>query len=169
MAMNRILLTGIAVLGLSNATVPADAAHKQARRYEQAPVQAQWFGSGARVEEVVPNTAAATAGIRPGDLITGIDGRPVSGYRDIDFFVASSNGRPLAIDIDRGGTHVRLRASPRLAILPTGHGSVQQRRVLGISRTEFGFGHGSDSATDPVIINPIIPDIPPPPPPTISP
>jgi len=101
--MNRILLTGIAVLGLGTAVVPADAAHKQVRRYDQAPAQEQWSGSGVRVEEVLANTPAANAGIRPGDVIVGMGGRAVNGYADVDAAVAASGGRPLTIDIVRGG------------------------------------------------------------------
>jgi len=109
--MNRILLTGIAVLGLGTAVVPADAAHKQVRQYDQAPAQAQW--SGVRVEEVLANTPAANAGIRPGDVIVGMGGRAVNGYADVDAAVAASGGRPLTIDIVRGGARARLRAAPR--------------------------------------------------------
>jgi len=135
--MNRILLTGIAVLGLGTAVVPADAAHKQVRRYDRPPEQAQWSGSGVRVEEVLANTPAANAGIRPGDVIVGMGGRAVNGYADVDAAVAASGGRPLTIDIVRGGARARLRAAPRLAITQGAYSSVQQRFVLGLSHTEF--------------------------------
>jgi hypothetical protein len=76
--MNRILLTGTALLTLLNVAVPASAAHKHAMRYKQAPVQQQWFGSGVYVEGVYRNSAAERAGLRPGDRIVGINGSPTT-------------------------------------------------------------------------------------------
>jgi S1-C subfamily serine protease len=95
--------------------------------------------SGARVEEVIPNTAAARAGMQPGDIITGIGGREIGGFPDLDSIVAANCGRSLAIDIDRSGTHLRLKPSPSLALVQSPYYSVQQRWALGISHTEFRF------------------------------
>ncbi|MGD0465045.1 MAG: PDZ domain-containing protein [Tepidisphaeraceae bacterium] len=135
--MNRILLIGVAALALSDATVAADAAQKHVRHFYQAPVQQQWSGAGATVEEVIPNTPAASAGIRPGDIIVGINGRTVNGYSDIDSPVAASVGRPLTIDIYRGGKRLRLRAAPRLMLVRNPYGEVTQRGVLGVAHTDF--------------------------------
>ena len=60
--MNRILLTGAALLALINAAVPANAT----MRYQQAPVQQESFGKGVRVDATDRNSAAAKAGLRPG-------------------------------------------------------------------------------------------------------
>ncbi len=105
----------------------------------QASPQKQPFGYGARVEEVITNTPAARAGVQPGDVIVGIDGRAIGGFPDLDSLVTASGGRPLTIDIDRSGTHVRLKASPSLALILSPYYSVQQRWVLGVSHTEFRF------------------------------
>jgi S1-C subfamily serine protease len=140
--MNRILLTGIAAVSLVAATFPAAAAsHKVARHHEDVAVALQAFGSGARVEEVLPNTPAARAGIRAGDVIVAIGGRPVSGYADLDNVVGASGGRPLTIDIDRGGTRLRLRATPMHALVQRFDlfGNVDHRFVLGVAHTEFRF------------------------------
>jgi hypothetical protein len=115
--MNRILLTGTAFFTLLNAAVPASAAHKQATRYRQAPIQQQLFGSGADVEGVDAGSAAERAGLRPGDRIVGINGSPINNNSDVDPFVAGGGGRPLTLDVRRGGTLVRLRATPRQGTL----------------------------------------------------
>jgi membrane-associated protease RseP (regulator of RpoE activity) len=113
--MNRILLTGTAFLTLLNAAVPASAAHKQAARYRQAPIQQQLFGSGANVEGVDAGSAAQRAGLRAGDRIVGINGSPINNQSDVNPFVAGGGGRPITIDVKRGGTHVRLRTTQGIA------------------------------------------------------
>ena len=72
------------------------------------------LGSGARVDDVDVDGAAASAGIQPGDLILAIDGKPINGYSDIDPVVEASSKRILAIDIGRGAAHLRLKVTPRL-------------------------------------------------------
>jgi membrane-associated protease RseP (regulator of RpoE activity) len=155
--MNRILLTGTALLVLLGASVPANAARKHAMRYQQAPVQQQSFGSGAYVEGVDRNSAAERAGLRPGDRIVGINGSPINSHADVDPFVAQGGGRPITIAVRRGGALVRLRATPR-------------QGLLGYSYTYYPFCPGGkycgSSEPPPYIPDPPIPipppDIPPP-------
>ena len=92
--MNRMLPAGTALLMLINAGVPAHAAHKRATRY-QVPVQPHWFGSGARIDEVDANSPAARAGMRPGDVVIGVNGSPVNSMYDIQCGAkrASAHGR----------------------------------------------------------------------------
>jgi S1-C subfamily serine protease len=115
--VNRILLTGTAFLTLLDAAVPASAAHKQATRYQQAPILQQLLGSSAYVEGVDASSPAERAGLRPGDYIVGINGSPINNHSDVDPFVARGGGRPITIDVKRGGTLVRLRATPRQGML----------------------------------------------------
>jgi membrane-associated protease RseP (regulator of RpoE activity) len=164
--MNRILLTGTALLTLLNAGMPANAAHMGATRHQQAPIQRQWFGSGAYVEGVDANSPAERAGLRPGDYIVAINGSPINNQSDVDPFVAGGGGRPLTLDVRRGGTILRFRATPRFGLAPTPYGGVERRRMLGYSYTVFGFGfgHGDAPIFDPNTIPPIPPD-----PPTFTP
>jgi membrane-associated protease RseP (regulator of RpoE activity) len=152
-AVKRILLTGTALLTLIGAAVPANAAHKHATRYDEAPVQQERFGKGVRVDEVDRGSAAARAGLRPGDWLVGINGSPVNGSSDLDPFVKQGGGRPVTIVVERGGAHVRLRVAP-------------QRGRLGITSTEFFFGRGESSPyVEPPVPPPDPPQPPPPPPP----
>jgi membrane-associated protease RseP (regulator of RpoE activity) len=156
--MNRILLTGTALLTLLNAAVPASAAQKYATQYQQAPIQQRSFGSGALVDEVDANSPAARAGMRPGDRIVAINGRPIDGISDVNPFV-EGGGRPITLDIERGGRLVRVRASP-----PNGGWHVG---ALGITGTYYPFCPGgnycasSDDAPPPYIPDPPIPTPPP--------
>jgi membrane-associated protease RseP (regulator of RpoE activity) len=155
-------MTGTALLTLINAGMPANAAHKNATPYRQAPFQRQWSGSSTRVNEVEANSAADRAGLRPGDVIVRINGSPIDTSDDIDQFIAS--GRPITIEVDRGGKLVRLRATPRLVSESSLFGGAQQHR-------ELGFWHNAspseiEAATPPDLPAPPAPD---PPMPVINP
>jgi regulator of sigma E protease len=66
----------------------------------------------ARVDAVQPDSAAAAAGLKPGDLIVAIDGRPISTFSDMQRMVAGSSGRTLTLTIDRGGVREEIKATP---------------------------------------------------------
>jgi membrane-associated protease RseP (regulator of RpoE activity) len=132
--MSRIILTGAVLLVLGQAALAAGPEQKPARHTDQAPVLQQ-PGSGTKVDEVVPDSAAAKAGVRPGDVVVGIDGKPINTYLDIAPIVALSGGRPLVIDIDRGGSRVRVKATPIRSNEPTAPGSAPQW-LLGITHLD---------------------------------
>ena len=79
---------------------------------------------GAVVSAVEPGSPAQRAGLRPGDVIVAIDGKPVEGARDLRTAVALVEaGRELELEILRNGTALTLRvqvAEPRLASLAGG-------------------------------------------------
>jgi regulator of sigma E protease len=58
----------------------------------------------ARVGAVVPDSPAAKAGIAPGDVITAIDGAPITSFDDVIAKVGPAAGRELKITVDRDGT-----------------------------------------------------------------
>ncbi len=53
---------------------------------------------------VAEDGAAAAAGIRPGDAIVAVDGKPVAAWPDIVTEVALSGGGPVALELERDGT-----------------------------------------------------------------
>jgi regulator of sigma E protease len=67
----------------------------------------------ARVDVVKPDSAAAAAGLKPGDLIVAIDGRPIESFSEMQRTVSTSGGRALTLTIDRGGAREDLKATPR--------------------------------------------------------
>jgi regulator of sigma E protease len=66
----------------------------------------------ARVDAVQPDSAAAAAGLKPGDLIVAIDGRPIESFSDMQRIVAGSSGRTLTLTVDRGGAREEIKATP---------------------------------------------------------
>lgn len=134
--MKEILPICLAALALSVATVGADASDTHSRLFYQAPEQQGWSGGGVTVAEVVPHTAAASAGIRVGDVIFSINGRAVGSYDDINSQVVASGGHPVTIDLYRGGRHLRLHVARRAMRLPSLYGQVEHQPVLGLAHWE---------------------------------
>jgi regulator of sigma E protease len=66
-----------------------------------------------QVRMVLPNLPAEKGGLKPGDVIRAIDGRPVFFYGFLDV-VKSSPEKELLFTIDRGGALLDLRVTPRL-------------------------------------------------------
>jgi regulator of sigma E protease len=67
----------------------------------------------AAVGRVIDGGSAAAAGLRTGDVVTRVDGGPVSYWEDLERAVAASHGRPLALGVRRGSTELALTATPR--------------------------------------------------------
>jgi serine protease Do len=69
---------------------------------------------GAGVESVAPNSPAERAGVRPGDVIVGFDGKPVSGTDQLlSLLDGSAIGRDAELLVLRGNKELRLRVRPQ--------------------------------------------------------
>jgi signal transduction histidine kinase len=72
-----------------------------------------WVESGVVVDEVPPGSSAATAGLRQGDLIVGVDGTQVELFEDPAFVLAGGSEHMLTIERDDGSTaEIRLVSPP---------------------------------------------------------
>lgn len=103
----------------------------------RSPGSALQASSGVVIEEVDPDTAASAAGLRAGDRIIAVNGEHIASYNDLDPLIAGSKGRPLIIDIDRVGAHLRLKAAPRMTTALDEYGILRTRLMLGIAHTEM--------------------------------
>ncbi|HEV8308859.1 MAG TPA: RIP metalloprotease RseP [Methylomirabilota bacterium] len=65
------------------------------------------------VGRVLPESAAAQAGLQPGDDILAVDDRPVRHWGQIEERVARSEGRPLALTVSRDGVRRAMTVTPR--------------------------------------------------------
>jgi S1-C subfamily serine protease len=69
---------------------------------------------GAGVESVAPNSPAERAGVRPGDVIVGFDGKPVSGTDQLlSLLDGSVIGRDVELLVLRGSKELRLKVRPQ--------------------------------------------------------
>ena len=91
--------------------------------------------TSARVDTVQAGSAAEVAGFKPGDLVLSINGEKIESFSDMQRVVSISAGEPLAIEVDRGGVPVGLKAVPQLKEIKDNFGNVHRLGVLGISRS----------------------------------
>ena len=88
----------------------------------------------ARIDEVIPDTPAARAGFKPGDLILAIDGAPISSFNDVLRIVTVSPDRELTVKVDRGGAPAIVKVTPETREAPDGIGGKIRRGTIGIKR-----------------------------------
>ena len=86
------------------------------------------------VGQVQAGSAAEAAGIRPGDVITSIDGGPVERFEDVQQVVRLNPGVPMTIVVKRDGGLVTLHATPTRTEVTDRFGDRQQIGLLGIGR-----------------------------------
>jgi regulator of sigma E protease len=91
--------------------------------------------TSARVDTVQAGSAAEVAGFKPGDLVLSINGEKIESFSDMQRVVSISAGEPLAIEVDRGGVPVALKAVPQLKEIKDNFGNIHRLGVLGISRS----------------------------------
>ena len=89
----------------------------------------------ARVDTVVPASAAAAAGFKPGDLVTAINGEKIESFADMQRIVSVAAGEPLTIVVERANAPMALKATPQLKEIKDHFGNVHRLGVLGISRS----------------------------------
>jgi len=89
----------------------------------------------ARVDSVLPGSAAEAAGFQSGDLVLSIDGKPIDTFKDMQEIVALNPDVPLTFVVERGGQKVTLRATPKLTEDRDNFGNVYRIGRLGLSQT----------------------------------
>ncbi len=69
---------------------------------------------GLEVVDVIADSPADRAGVRPEDLVVGVDGEPVGGVNDLQrLLTADTIDKPVELEVYRGGTERRLALVPR--------------------------------------------------------
>jgi regulator of sigma E protease len=91
--------------------------------------------TSARVDAVQAGSAAQMAGFKAGDLVLAINGDKIDNFADMQRVVSVSAGEPLNVEVERGGVHLTLKATPELKELKDNFGNVHRLGVLGISRS----------------------------------
>ena len=88
-----------------------------------------------RVGGVVAGSPAEASGLRPGDLVKSVDGRPVAVFEDVANFVSLRPGQAITLVIERAGRDRAIVATPTLATSETPAGRAQIGR-LGITASK---------------------------------
>jgi regulator of sigma E protease len=95
------------------------------------------------VLQVMPQSAAIAAGLRAGDVITGINGAQVYAFSELKKAVESSDGAPLALTVWRDGEMFEFAMTPKSVDEPQPDGSFKRSLRIGIAG-----GMAFEAATD---------------------
>jgi regulator of sigma E protease len=93
----------------------------------------------AKVSEVVPGSAAETAGLEAGDTFLEVAGRSIARFEEVQQLIRLHPGIPVDIKIDRAGQAIELTATPSVRVLPDGLGDEARLGVLGVRGLERAF------------------------------
>jgi regulator of sigma E protease len=86
------------------------------------------------IGEVVPGGVAAEAGLMAGDLVTSADGFTVRGFEDFQRLIATSPGRALTVNVERGGEKLSFVVTPESVETTDRFGNPQRIGRIGVSR-----------------------------------
>jgi regulator of sigma E protease len=84
------------------------------------------------VAEVKENSAAAQAGVMPGDLLVSIDGTPVTTFDDVRRYVSVRPEMPITIQIKRKGELLDLPMVPQRTEITDQFGNKMELGIIGI-------------------------------------
>ncbi|NNU80710.1 RIP metalloprotease RseP [Halovulum dunhuangense] len=84
------------------------------------------------VSGVEPLSAAAAAGLEPGDYIRSAGGQRLQSFGDLRDTVMNSGGAPLALEVVRGERTIALEITPRETERLNPDGSVETRVMIGV-------------------------------------
>lgn len=105
--------------------------------------------ASARVDTVQADSAAAAAGIQPGDVITTIDGAAIGSFVEMQRIVSTRAGQQLALGILRGDAKLTINATPNLREVKDNFGNTHRLGVLGITRASSP-SDATNTKVDPV-------------------
>ncbi len=84
------------------------------------------------VAEVRENSAAAAAGVRPGDRLVAIDGEKVTTFEEVRRYVAIRPGTPITVTVERAGEELRLPMVPTRTETTDQFGNKLEMGIIGI-------------------------------------
>jgi len=89
----------------------------------------------ADIGRVQADSAAARAGLQPGDLIVEIDGTKIERFEQVQSIVQQAAGETLEVVVDRDGERLALMATPDTSTITDRFGNEHQIGLLGVSRS----------------------------------
>ncbi|MCX5515301.1 RIP metalloprotease RseP [Kaistia algarum] len=94
--------------------------------------------TSARVDQIVPGSAAERAGFKPGDLVLSIDGSPIDSFNDLQRIVSMNSDETLQLVVQRGDGQVNLVATPERKEVKDRFGNIYKMGQLGIGHDASG-------------------------------
>ena len=87
----------------------------------------------ALIGRVEPNSPAAAAGFKAGDLVKSIDGEPIRSFEALQEATLMSTGLPMTFVVERNGKDVSLTATPRVRVVDQGVFGKRRMGHLGLA------------------------------------
>lgn len=85
------------------------------------------------VGEVLPQSAAEAAGIRPGDRFVSIDGQAVTRFEQVRHMTQLAVDRTMAVTVERGGRRIDFAVRPRVVERTDRFGDVERTPLMGVT------------------------------------
>lgn len=92
------------------------------------------------IDQIAPGTPADRAGLREGDTVLAVNGKPIEYWEQFREATQTSNGQPMTLEVNRKGKAVQLSVTPKKDAADTGE-NVYQIGVL--PRDETAYKHVS--------------------------
>ena len=86
-----------------------------------------------KVLDVMPGSPAAAAGVKPGDVVTSVDGKSLSRFDDLATYVQDRPSTPMLLTLDRAGHQVSIQLTSGVATEKNLAGGEIQIGRLGIA------------------------------------
>ncbi len=86
------------------------------------------------VETIQPGSAAAEAGIMPGDRVVSVAGKPVDSFEDIQMGIFYRPGERVPLAIERGGRQQAIVIVPRVSVERDRFGNEYRIGIIGVGR-----------------------------------
>lgn len=98
--------------------------------------------------DVIPDTPAAEAGLRPGDRIVRLGGRPVRYWSDLTAAISETRGQPVPVEWRRGSETLAATVTPEAQGERYVMGIALDQTTLGVERERLGAGEAIASGFD---------------------
>ncbi|MHC1701063.1 MAG: RIP metalloprotease RseP [Humidesulfovibrio sp.] len=84
------------------------------------------------IEQVLPDSPAAQAGIAPGDTVLSVDGRSIIFWEELTEKVQHSQGRTLVLELKRGAERLSVGVTPQMSLRQNIFGETVSAPMMGI-------------------------------------
>jgi regulator of sigma E protease len=84
------------------------------------------------IGEVVPDSVAWEAGLRTGDVVLSVDGKPVDSWSQIPQYVGEAGGKEMVLLVGRGGETLSLSMTPRRMTRVNIFGEEEEAWLIGV-------------------------------------
>jgi regulator of sigma E protease len=91
------------------------------------------------VDQVRPDSAAAAAGLQPGDRIVGVDGSRIDRFEELQRIVRLNPGTELSVTVMRDESRVQLTAVPERETITDSMGTEHTIGLLGVTSAGFEY------------------------------